>query len=190
MATTSQDIANEALVDVGWNKVAVTGFAPTFDNSTVGLILQRIYEPCAAAVLRQYPWECGKQIGLALTLSGNVAPLPFSYEYLYPPPCVQFLQLMPSAIADPNDPLPQFWNVGNSQVASVMTKVIWTNVQNARGAYTIYPTEAIWDAGLREAVVKRLGRDLAFALSKPETAAVLSEEAMQELAMGVARVDG
>ena len=190
MAQTSQDVANEALVDVGWNKVQVTGFAPTFDNTTVGLILQRIYQPCVAAVLRQYPWECGKQIGLALTLSGNVAPTPFAYEYLYPPPCVQFLQLMPSAIIDPNDPLPQFWNIGNSQVASVMTKVIWTNVANARGAYTIYPTEAIWDAGLREAVVKRLGRDLAFALSKPETASVLSEEAMQELAMGVARSDG
>ena len=190
MVQTSNDVANEALVDVGWNKTVVSGFAPTFDNTTVGLILQRIYEPCVAAVLRQYPWECGKQIGLVLTLSGNVAPIPFAYEYLYPPPCVQFLQLMPSAIADPNDPLPQFWNVGNSQVSGVMTKVIWTNVQNARGAYTIYPTEAIWDAGLREAVVKRLGRDLAFALAKPETASVLSEEAMQELAMGVARVDG
>jgi len=187
MTVTSNDIASEALVDVGWNKIQISGLNPTWDNTTVGLILQRIYSPCAAAVLRQYPWECGKQIGLALTLSGNVAPLPFSYEYLYPPPCVQFLQLMPSAIADPNDPLPQFANIGNSQVAGVMTKVIWTNIASARGTYTVYPTEAIWDAGLREAVVKRLGRDLAFALAKPETASVLSEESMQELAMGVAR---
>jgi len=187
MAQTSNDIANEALVDVGWNKVAVSGFAPTFDDTTVGIILQRIYQPCVAAVLRQSDVECAKQIGLALTLSGNVAPEPFAYEYLYPANCVQFLQLMPSAITDPNDPLPQFANIGNSQVSSVMTKVIWTNVASARGAYTIYPTEAIWDAGLREAVVKRLGRDLAFALAKPETASVLSEEAMSELAMSISR---
>jgi hypothetical protein len=189
MATTSQDIANEALVATGWNKVAVTGFAPTFDNSTVGLILQRIYQPCVAAVLRQYPFECAKQIGIALVLSGGGAPTPFAYEYLYPANCVQFLQLMPAAIVDPNDPLPQFWNVGNNQLAEVMTKVIWTNVKNARGSYTIAPTEAIWDAGLHEAVVRRLGRDLAFALSKPETAQGLNEEAIQELAMAVARGD-
>lgn len=187
--TTSNDIANEALVDAGWNKVFVSGYAPTFDNSTVGLILQRIYQPCVAAVLRSYPWECAKQIGLALTLSGNTAPPPFSYEYLYPVNCVQFLQLMPPSLTDSNDPLPQSWAVGNSQVASVMTKVIWTFIAGAYGTYTIPPIEAIWDAGLREAVVKRLARDLAFALAKPETAMAMSEEAMQEASTAMARVD-
>ena len=189
MTVTSTDIVNEALVDIGWNEVSVTGVAPTFDNTTAGLILQRIYQPCVAAVLRGYPFECAKQIGLALTLSGNAAPLPFSYEYIFPANCVQFLQLMPGTISDVNDPLPQLWDVGNSQVSSVMTKVIWTNVQNARGAYTISPTEAIWDAGLRQAVVKRLGRDLALALSKPDLAAVMSEEMMQDAAMAMARTD-
>lgn len=189
MPVTSNDIANEALQDIGWNQVSVAGVAPTFDGTTAGLILQRIYQPCVAAVLRSYPFECGRQIGLALTLSGNVAPAPFAYEYLFPSNCVEFLQLMPPTFTDPNDPLPQLWDVGNAQVAAVMTKVIWTNVQNARGAYTITPIENIWDAGLRQAVVMRLGRGLALALSKPETAAGLSEQALQELAMAQSRTD-
>ena len=189
MTITSNDIANQALVDVGWNKVQVTGVAPTFDNTTVGLILQRIYQPCVAAVLRSYPFECGKQIGKTLTLSGNTAPGIFAYEYLYPPNCVQFLQLMPAS-PDPNDPLPQFWDVGNNLVSGVMTKVIWTNLQNAAGAFTVTPIENIWDAGLVQAVVKRLGRDLAFALSKPETAQMLTEDMMQEVALAMSRTDG
>jgi hypothetical protein len=188
--TTSNDIANEALVSAGWNKVYVTGVAPTFDNTTVGLMLQRIYQPCVAAVVRGYPWECGKQIGQPLTLSGGVAKEPWGYEYFFPSNCVQFLQLMPGTITDANDPLPQFWDVGNNTLTGVMTKVIWTNVANAAGSYTISPIENIWDAGLREAVVKRLARDLAFALAKPETAMALSEEAMQEMALAQSRVDG
>ena len=189
MTQTSNDVGNEALVSAGWTKIQVTGVNPTWDNTTVGIILQRIYSPVVAAVLRDYPWECGKQIGQALTLSGNAAPIPWSYEYLYPSNVVQFLQLMPAAIADSNDPLPQFWNVGNSQIAGVMTKVIWANVANARFTGTLIPIENIWDAGLRQAVVKRLAKVLAFALAKPETAMGLSEEAMQEMAMAQSRVD-
>ena len=48
MTVTSNTIANQAIFLIGGNTPPVTGFAPTFDNSTAGVALHELY---AAAVV-------------------------------------------------------------------------------------------------------------------------------------------
>ena len=81
--STDVDVVNEALVLVGYDGAPVTGSAPNFDTSIAGKIAARIYVTPVQAVARQNEWDFARQVS-ALTLSGNAAPFPWSYEYLYP----------------------------------------------------------------------------------------------------------
>lgn len=169
MAVTSNDVANQALQLVGDDTPPVTGQAPTFDNSTAGKALQRLYAPCVQTVAKQFGWDFARNT-VTLVLSGNAAPLGWTYEYLYPSMAVEVLQLLPATIADPNDPLPINWSIGNSLVSSAQTKVIWANTQNALATINNAPTEATWDALFREAVARLLASELADAVAgKPDT---------------------
>jgi hypothetical protein len=172
MAVTSNDVANQALQDLGGNMPQVQGQAPTFDSSTAGKALQRLYTPTVQTVARQFGWDFARCV-VALVLTGNVAPLGYAFEYTYPSNGVEVWQLMPpaAAIADPNNPLPINWTVGNTLVAAVQTKVIWSNLANALGVYNNAPTEAVWDPLFREAVVRLLTSVLAMAIAgKPDVA--------------------
>lgn len=164
MPVNSNDVANQALMEMGGNQQAVTGNAPTFDNSTAGKALQRLYTPCVQTVGRQFGWDFARNL-VALTLSGNVAPFPWSFEYLYPSNGVQVWQLMPASIADANNPLPVNWSVGNTIVTAVQTKVIWSDLTDARAAYNNSPSENTWDPLFREAVVRLLASELALAIA-------------------------
>lgn len=169
MAVTSTDIANEAINLMGDNQAPVTGVAPTFDNSAAGLALQKIYASVVATVGRQFGWDFARG-SVSLTLTGNAAALGYAYEYFYPTNGVEIWELMPSSLADPNNPLPTTFNVGNNLVASVQTKVIWTSVQNAQAIYNNNPSESTWDPGFRMAVVRLLASELAYAIGgRPDT---------------------
>lgn len=173
MAVTSNDIANQALQLIGDNMPAVQGVAPTFDNSTAGKALQELYAPCLQTVAREFGWDFARN-NVALTLSGNVAPFPYALEYLYPSNGVQVWQLLPATLADVNNPTPVNWVTGNTLVASVQTKVIWTDVAAALAVYNNAPSENTWDPLFREAMVRLLSSELSIALNgRPDTAQVL-----------------
>lgn len=175
MPLTSNDVANEAIQYLGDNQSPVTGFAPTFDNSPAGVALQYVYEGVVQFVARQFGWDFGRAI-VALTLSGNVAPVGWTYEYLYPSNGVELWQLLPPTLVDPNNPLPVNWSVGNTEVNAVQTKVIWTNLLNAVATYHNNPTEATWDPGFHQAVVRLLSSVLASAIGgKPDLTQLLLE---------------
>ncbi len=176
MPVTSNDIANEAIVLIGDDQPFVQGVAPTFDNSAAGKALQKLYAPCVATVQRQFGWDASRN-AVALTLTGNTPPMPgWAVEYAYPSNGIEVWQLMPQTLTDPNNPLPVNWDVGNNQVGGNQTKVIWTNLANAQAIYNNNPTEAVWDALFREAVVRLLASELAIALAgKPDTAQGLLE---------------
>jgi hypothetical protein len=168
MGVTSQDIANQAILLMGGNQPFVTGQSPTWDNSTVGKALQKLYTPAVQTIGRQFGWDFSRNL-VALALSGNAANVLWPYEYIYPGNGVQVWQLLPSTISDANDPLPVNWSVGNTLVNNVQTKVIWSSLQNALANYNNQPTEATWDPGFRETVVRLLASELAMALSgKPD----------------------
>jgi len=168
MPVTSTDIANQAILYMGGNQPPVTGLAPTFDNSTAGKALQVLYAPCVATVQRQFGWDASRRL-VTLALSGNPGNVLWPYEYLYPANGIQIWQLVPSVITDPNNPLPTTYSVGNTLVGGVQTKVIWSSLQNAMANYNNNPTEAVWDAAFREAVVRLLASELAMAIAgKPD----------------------
>lgn len=175
MSDGSTDVANEALQLVGNNMPLVTGVAPTFDDSTAGVALQKLYAPCVATVARLFEWDFARNVA-TLALTGNAAPLGFSFEYLYPPTTVEIWQLTETTISDPNDPLPTTWSVGNALVSGVQKKVVWTSIANAKAVLNNNPTEDTWDPGFREAVVRLLASELATAIAgRPETAQVYLE---------------
>ena len=170
MVASSTQVVNEALQYIGDNMPPVTGVAPTFDSSPAGVAAAAFYTPVVQTVLRQFPWDFARNT-VTLALSGNAAPDPFSFEYLYPPAAVQIWQLKGATETDPNNPLPVNWQVANTLVAAVQTKVIQTNLQNAVAVMNNAPSESTWDSGFREAVVRLLSSVMAMALAgKPDAA--------------------
>lgn len=177
MTTTSTDIANQAIQLIGNNQQPVTGVAPTFDESPAGKALQYLYAPCVAMVQRQFEWDASRNT-VSLTLSPNAAPIPWTYEYLYPSNGIQVWQLLPALITDPNNPLPVNWTVANAVVSGSQRRVIHTDLINAKAVYNNNPTEDAWDADFREAVVRFLASELAIAIAgKPETSKLALDSA-------------
>ena len=167
---TDVDVVNEALGIIGFDGALVTGAAPSFDTSIAGKNAARLYVPCVQAVARQFEWDFARHVD-SLALSGNAAPFPWLYEYAYPTFAVQVWQVAPPSLADPNNPLPIEHAVGFALVASVATKVIWTNQQSAKAVYNGLPPVSVWDAGFRAAVVRLLSSEFAMAgPGKPEAA--------------------
>ena len=173
MAVDSNQIANQAIALIGDNQPAVTGQAPNFDSSTAGIALRRLYGPCIATVGRQFAWDMARNT-VALTLSGNTPPWPWSFEYLYPPNGIELWQIHPNNLGDVNNPLPYNWNVANAVVAGQQQRVIWSNLADAYATYNNNPNENTWDALFREAVVRLLASELAMAVAgKPDIAEAL-----------------
>lgn len=185
--TTSTDIANQALTLSGNDGPPITGVAPNFDDSPAGQAAAKFYTPCVQTVARQFGWDFSRNT-VALGLSGNSAPVPWSYEYLYPTNGVEVRALLPGTIADPNDPLPVNYIVANNAVSGIAKRVIQTNLANAVAVYTNQPNEDTWDAVFREAVVRLLASEFADALnSKPDTARAMMTQAEQFVEVGTTR---
>ena len=177
MTVNSNDIANQAIMLIGDNMPLVTGQAPTFDSSPAGVALQKLYTPTVQTVGRRFGWDFARST-VSLTLSGNPAPNGWAYEYLYPSNGVELWQLQAPITdgTDVNNPLPVNWNVCNTLVSSVQTKVIQCNVASALGIYNNAPSENTWDPLFRESVVRLLASALAMALEgRPDTAAAMLE---------------
>jgi hypothetical protein len=175
MAATSTDIVNEALQLFGDDGPKVTGVAPSFDSSAAGKAAAAVYTSTVAAVARQFSWDFARQ-NATLSLSGNTAPFPWAFEYVYPSNAIQIWQLAPISLADANDPQPVTWAVGNSVVGGNQVKVIWSNLSHALAIFNGNPAEATWDSLFREAVTRLLASKLAMALAgKPDTAQGLLE---------------
>lgn len=177
MPVTSNDIVNQALQLIGDNQPLVVGNAPTFDASPAGKAAALLYVPTVQTVGRQFEWDFARST-IALTLSGNAAPYPWTVEYLYPTNGIEVWQLIPPVVADANNPMPSTWEVANAVVGSLQRKVIQTNLAGALCVYNNSPTEATWDPIFRETVVRLLASGMAMAIAgRPDTAQAMLETA-------------
>lgn len=176
---TSTQVANEAIQLMGDNTPLVTGVAPNFDTSPAGIALAQIYAPTVAAVMRMFQWDQSRKEA-SLTLTGNAAPFPWAYEYYFPSDGVQIWQVAPSTLADPFDPLPVNWSVGNDVVSGTQVKCVFANITGAKVIYNNNPAESTWDPSFTEAVVRMLAAKLAMAIGgRTDTAESLTESGAQ-----------
>jgi hypothetical protein len=189
MASTSQDVANEALSLIGYDGFPISGPAPNFDGSAPGQIAQRTYPYAVAAVGRLNAWSFPRT-SAALVVTGNVAPFPWSYEYGFPANCIDVWQLSPTSLVDPNTPLPITWARGISIVSAVQVSVLWSNLSPARAIFNGNPLESTWDPLFRETVVRYLAAEFAVAgLGKPDLMAAYVEQWRQLVPAAVERTD-
>lgn len=190
MVQTSNTVANQALDLVGNNSPKVSGFAPTWDNSPAGKVLQDIYDQTVAEIQRQFGWDASRRV-ITLVLSGNAGPYlagQYDNEYLYPGNGVEIWEVQPTAPTDKNDPIPYNATIGNTLVGGVQKKVIWTDLDDAIAIYNNNPTESVWDPGFTGAVVRSLASKLALALAgRPETAAAMGQAGQQAAQINASR---
>lgn len=187
MPVTSTDIVNQAIMLIGDNQQLITGSAPFFDDSAAGIAASQLYTPCIQTVGRQFGWDFSRNT-VSLILSGNIAPLPWLYEYLYPSNGVEIRQLIPSAIIDQYNPLPLTWSVANNVVSGVPTRVIQTNSIAPLAVYSNQPGENTWDSLFREAVVRLLASEMAVAINgRPDTARDMYSSSAQMEQIGESR---
>lgn len=172
MAVTSTEIANQALQLIGGNNQPVSGVYPNFGPATsaAAVAANLLYGPCVQTVGRQFEWDFARNTQ-ALVLSGNVAPYPWSKEYLYPEHCIQVWTLFPATEIDPNNPSPVNFVEANNIVGAAQVRVIHTDLASAMAVFNNYPREDTWSADFREAVVRLLGSELVMAIGgKPDVA--------------------
>ena len=191
--TTSTEIVNQAINLIGDDQPAVTGVAPTFDSSVAGKAAAQLYGLCVRAVGRQFGWDFARN-AVTLTLTGNAAPLGYTYEYAYPVfaglVAIQIWQLAPTAFTDLNNPIPVNWTVGNAVVAGTQTKVIWSSLQNAVAIVNNNPSENLWDPLFQQAVVRLLASSMAMAIAgKPDVAQAMLESGSAFESLGESRQD-
>jgi hypothetical protein len=187
--TTSTDIVNQAIQLMGAKESPVTGTYPNFDSSPAGTAANALYGPTVQTVARQFGWDFSRNTAV-LVLSGNAAPFPWTYEYLYPTGGLQIRQILPASVLDANNPLPVTWEVANNSVNGTVKKVIQTNQAGAYAVFTNNPPESLWDPLFREAVARLLASELAMALAaRPDAMVALQESAIGFTSMGIERRD-
>lgn len=169
MPLTATDVVNAALQMIGDNAPTVEGAAPTFDDSDAGKAAQALYTPTVETVARLFEWDMARTTA-TLVLSGNTAPWPWAYEYIYPVGGIEIWQLLPATLADPNNPLPINWDVANAVVAGQQRRVIQTDLADAKAVYNNNPRPEAWDSLFTEAVTRLLASKFAMAVAgRPET---------------------
>lgn len=167
MALDATQIVNRAIQLIGNNQAPVTGTLPNFDNSAAGVAAATLYPDVVQTVAKRFGWDFAR--GTAALVIAGTPPLNWDYQYAYPTNGIEVRQIMPATI-DRNNPTPVSWTVANATIASVPTKVVWSNVVNAVAVFTNQPPESLWDAGFVEAVVRLLASGLAMAVAgKPAT---------------------
>lgn len=189
--TTPADIVNRATQFIGGynNQGPVTGSPPNFDGSPIGLAAGTLYAGVVQTVGRQFGYDFSRNTA-ALVLSGNAAPFPWAFEYLYPTNGIQVRTLLPASLADPFDPVPINFDVANVSVGAAPTKVIHSNEPSAAATFTNQPPETLWDALFTEQVVRLLAEELALAIpGRPDTSRDLLTEAQAFGALGEQRAN-
>lgn len=180
----STAVVNEAIQLIGNNQPPVTGVAPTFDNSTAGIAASYLYQPSINAVGRQFGWDFNRNTKV-LSLSGNVPPVPWRYEYIYPSDGLQIRQLLRFYEEDFNNPIPLDWSVANDVVGGSQVRVILAHEPNLLAVYSNMPGPQAWDSIFREAVVRLLASTMAMAVAgKPDAAMAMVEQYAQFGNMG------
>lgn len=180
-------IVNRALFLQGNKVPEVSGSYPDFDTSTAGIAAKWLYPEAVKTIGGLFNWDFARKTA-ALSLSGNVAPSPWAFEYLFPAEALQVWQVRPATFVDPNYPIPTTWVRANAVVSGSQVSVIQTDVAGALAVYNNNPVPGTWSPGFTDAVVRWLASAFAMALSgRPETQQNILNTATQMLQQAMGR---
>ncbi len=183
MPTSLTDVAgvcNFALARKGY-KLRVGSL---FDGTSHAKKLLDVYAQTRDALLRAQDWNFAQKIVTA-SASGT-APLPWLYQWAYPSDALMIRQAY-SQPADPNNPVPSRWSVGNSGSA----EVVWTVFSPTTLIYTAKITDpSQWEPLFLDALASLLGRNLHSLMDKddPNIIKLTDEEINQEVSGASARI--
>lgn len=171
--TSPEDIINDALARIGY-RGRITNI---YDGSPAANAALNVYAQTRDEMLRQNDWGFAERtVALALlkqapqygyippiVWSTAYPPLPWLFEYTYPPDCLKIRAVKGTPLFVPNfDPQPNVFNEPNDYSLVPPAKVIVCNVPSAILIYTGQVTDMTqWDTDFVEAVSAALGRRLA-----------------------------
>lgn len=186
---TDAGVVNQAIEYMGDDQPPVTGNAPNFDSSIAGVAAANLYIPAVQTVARAFQFDFTRNT-VALTATGNTPLAPFSVEYAYPVGTIELLTIMPIAPADLNNPLPFNWQIANTLVGGIQTKVIQCDLAGAQAIIVNMPPVPLWDAGFRECVARLLASQFAMAIAgKPDVSQAQFDVYQQSLQLYAGRPD-
>lgn len=168
--TSPADVVNLALGRIGY-KLRVGSL---YDGSAAAKKALDVYAQTRDAVLRQNDFGFAEKIAGG-TLSGQGAPAPWSFEYLYPTDCLRLRNMFNSTyLANKNNPLSNLYTVANTALSG---KVIWTNNTGMTFVYTAQITDpSKWEALFVEMLATELGKRLGASLAGAESVKMMMEE--------------
>jgi hypothetical protein len=167
--TSPADVVNLALSRIGIKD----RIGNIYEGSAAAKAALDVYAQTRDAVLRESNFGFSEKIDAAV-LSGNVAPSPWSFEYVYPSDCLKLRDLFDADyLADKNNPIPLRWVIGGPDTG----KVIWANVVGVTLVYTRQVTDPTkWEPLFVEAFAAALGRRMAPVLASMEVAKAEAED--------------
>lgn len=148
--TSVVQIANMALGNIG-DRSRIDSLT---EASPQAQAAQLYYETARDATLEAHDWGFARKVA-ALALTGNT-PLDTSwgYEYIYPADCLKMRRLLPEVLS-----VQVPWERG---VSADGYKIIWTNLGEAYGRYTLKITDSsFFSAEFVEALSWKLGSMMA-----------------------------
>src|SRR5271165_809322 len=100
-----EDLINLALRRIGYDMRV----GSIWEGSRASKMALDLYSQTRDAVLREINPDFAKEIASAV-LSGQPAPIPWAYSYIYPAACLRVRNVY--IAGDANNPLPVLWTVG------------------------------------------------------------------------------
>lgn len=178
----SEDIVNAALARIGYRM----RIGSIFDGSEASKPALDIYAQTRDALQREEEWTFTWTSAPGVP-AGGAAPIRWAFSYLYPANCIRLRDIVsPGELVDPNNPLPNQWDVGSSLIAGVVTKVVNCNLANAQLIFDQQVTNpAVWDAGFTEAFIASLARRLAPGLAQMDVVKLVAEDEKAAIAAAV-----
>ena len=190
MATSVEDLINEALVEIGYTD----RIASVFEGSRASIGALEIYGQTRDELFREGDWPLARRANIPLTLwkgpppAGGYTPAtPWTaqyppggwlYAYLYPDDMIELKAIMAPPARMPlfEPPPPAVFRIDDDAslidsagAAATERKVILCNIKNALAVYTGRVTDpALFEAGFIDMLVSRLGQKLARWLDRGE----------------------
>ena len=158
MASSVEDVVNEALSALGWRKP----IGDMYEGSPASRAALDVYGETRDELLAQGDWPFALREA-ALAASSQTPPSPWVHEYTYPADCLRIRAVRPGPLTGgtrSTDPKPILYRTWNDNRPATPIRAILCANPGADGAVLVYTGKitnpATWEPGFSNALVERL----------------------------------